>query len=553
MKKSFSLFSISLLMGILIWSVSNTGCTPEEIEQLVETIYQLGWQQTDSVKNVPVTVSDGLPSVASLPQAKDLTGYFPPIGNQGRYGTCVAWATGYNMMTTIKGIKKGWTPSQLADPGYQMSPLDLFTSIPDNEKGSNCGGTNFESALSQIQERGIATLRTAPYGTSLNCSKANEQSAWTADAANNKIKYWRKIEPTANVIKQHIGNNIPVMIGAKLADNFMTWNSDAVLSSNTTYNQVGQHAGHALIISGYDNSKGANGAFKVVNSWGPSWGSKGYIWVDYDFMVNEFVVPSGGGKPIFVAAVDNGSAPPLGSTNTNGVDMAAWVYSDIKTAGVDRKLTFNVFNVGNAKTNLATKPWDLFYVYYNAFDANDLGLIFYDEFRNVDSNGNPIAVGGQAPAGGNNVTLNYDIAAGGNLATAFQAPKLEQPYSMPTGITGKYYLVLIADGEDTLEEKDEENNLFYTTQDPITFTNGVSARQAAPEWGFRNTLPATVENVKKNPYQTAVTAKNRNAYTPEEVITNLKIMKKNGSLARKIQAFRQSQSRLAPNTLKAAR
>ena len=32
----------------------------------------------------------------TLPPSIDLSANFPPIGDQGSYGTCVAWAVGYN-------------------------------------------------------------------------------------------------------------------------------------------------------------------------------------------------------------------------------------------------------------------------------------------------------------------------------------------------------------------------------------------------------------------------------------------------------------------------
>lgn len=42
--------------------------------------------------------------------------------------------------------------------------------------------------------------------------------------------------------------------------------------------------GHAMIIVGYDDNKkclGSKGAFKIKNSWGESWGDKGYAWLPY--------------------------------------------------------------------------------------------------------------------------------------------------------------------------------------------------------------------------------------------------------------------------------
>ncbi|HUX59814.1 MAG TPA: C1 family peptidase, partial [Ignavibacteriaceae bacterium] len=45
----------------------------------------------------------------------------------------------------------------------------------------------------------------------------------------------------------------------------------------------GSAGGHAMLIIGYDDNKKA---FKVANSWGLSWGKKGYGWIGYDYFYN---------------------------------------------------------------------------------------------------------------------------------------------------------------------------------------------------------------------------------------------------------------------------
>ncbi|HML84276.1 MAG TPA: C1 family peptidase, partial [Bacteroidales bacterium] len=77
----------------------------------------------------------------------------------------------------------------------------------------------------------------------------------------------------------------PIVIGAQLGDRFMRWNSDAILDYDTYLNPGMQHAYHALILAGYDDSRQA---FKIINSWGETWGSNGTIWVDYTFFLNSF-------------------------------------------------------------------------------------------------------------------------------------------------------------------------------------------------------------------------------------------------------------------------
>src|SRR5690625_6030951 len=88
----------------------------------------------------------------------------------------------------------------------------------------------------------------------------------------------------------------------------MSWNSDAILTSNTSFDNVGIHAYHAMAIVGYDDSKGPGGAFRIVNSWGKYWGDRGFIWVDYQFFLNEFC-DFDGQKPLYIVAIQEGELP----------------------------------------------------------------------------------------------------------------------------------------------------------------------------------------------------------------------------------------------------
>ena len=56
--------------------------------------------------NIPEDIVIIDPDEKGLAKRVDLSMKFPPIGNQGNYGTCVAWATGYNMKTALDAIDK---------------------------------------------------------------------------------------------------------------------------------------------------------------------------------------------------------------------------------------------------------------------------------------------------------------------------------------------------------------------------------------------------------------------------------------------------------------
>ena len=221
----------------------------------------------------------------SLPKSVSLEMYFPPIGAQGTYGTCVAWATGYNLTTALNAIKNHWTPEQLKDPSYQTSPKDLWMGIPSGEKGRFCTGTNFEPAFNALINKGVANMKNAPYK---NLGSCNGQ--FIGDQSN-KLSLYRHVVsasgggPSAKQIKAYLNDTIPLVIAAHLGDQFMYWNSAEVIKSDTYLSPDAQHAYHAMALTGYNDEKNA---FRLRNSWGENWGDKGSIWVDYDFFMNSF-------------------------------------------------------------------------------------------------------------------------------------------------------------------------------------------------------------------------------------------------------------------------
>ncbi|MEA2041757.1 MAG: C1 family peptidase, partial [Bacteroidota bacterium] len=404
---------ITIAVPIILAVFFMTSCDPENFE--FDDFENGGWwgienEDTESIEDAIQFGSGNLPSSA------DISNRFPPVGNQGQYGTCVTWAVGYNHKSYMEAVANDRTTSDLNNEAYQFSPKYLFWAIPSGSKGADCGGTGFEPAYDVMLNQGIAQMSVTPYTDLGDCSGSTSQ--WDGEAAQYSIESYREIGTDASSLKQYIANGQVVSFGAKLGDNFMSWNSSDVHYSDT-YDYSGPHAYHAMTISGYDDSKGINGAFRVRNSWGTGWGDNGDIWVDENFFT--------GGDFAFCAFIATNSATtdpdPDGDNEVNdqeeGKDLLGWELNDVDNPNssdpTDRVAKYNVFNSGN-ETIYASEDWNIIYIYYNAYDANDYGILLYDYYS--DDYGS-LGEDGELTDGGDglqNWWNNINVPAGHSVA-----------------------------------------------------------------------------------------------------------------------------------------
>jgi hypothetical protein len=512
-----------LLLSSLLIDCKNADSTDPVTPQ--QGGYSTGWLGTDVPSNVPKFLSTfGTTKTGTLPASVDLTAYMPPVGNQGTVGTCVCWATGYYARSITEAVTKNLSKQEMANPATQTSPKDLWEAIAKAEKMANCEGTNATYALSVLQSRGSATLDVAPYGA-LNCDGA-PSSAAAADARNHKIRYFRTVDRSITAIKRQLANKIPVIFAAIVGDPFQTYRGGVINYSV----QSGKVGGHAMTVVGYDD---ARSAFKIVNSWGTGWGEQGFGWVEYNTFVNTFIR----NENLYIIG---GGDESIGSKlhPDSGPDLAPWVFSDAANATTSapsqRLLDFNIYNIGTVPVR-ATANWDFYYIYYNATNANEYGIIFADKFATSGAVKTYTCPNG-------NCTFNYDIPAGSNFSEeVFGRASLKRTYTLPSTLNGSYYLILYADATGALTESNKQNNLFYTSgQNPLVFRNGVAARTSAETtpFSFRNQLGLSQVTLKKNVFNTAVGPAQPNAYTPDEVIGFLTEKRNSGELARKIQAYK---------------
>lgn len=311
----------------------------------------------EDVNDIPTDDVDNDDS--GLPSSKDWTKYAPAVGNQGSYGTCVAWAAGYGLKTTLNNIEGNYT-SYKNNSSYQTSPIDLWHMMSNIYKNKgytsgNCNGSSFDPAFKVMIDKGVATMSSVPFtGQKMKCdnipsngNSGNKLGAYRLVAYTSDLSGSTSYGMTVANLKSKL-NEGPLVVGAKLGESFMRWNSSATITSDDpdSYNG-GQHAYHAMLMVGYDDSRKA---FRIQNSWGTTeWGDNGYIWVGYNHFVNNFAfgVWSGSNDP---TAYSSSTAATRGIT---GRDLKLEVIADEALANGNRKLTYDIVNNGTGDVNLA--------------------------------------------------------------------------------------------------------------------------------------------------------------------------------------------------------
>ena len=535
MKALFRKKTVIIIMTLFSLSFALQSCEEDGFwDEILNILENTGWLAEDE------NLDDIPDDIAPLPFDGEETEFatkislehlFPPIGDQGQYGTCVAWSVGYNLKTSLNAIEKGWKTSDLANSSNQTSPKDLWMTIPDSKKGKKCNGTNFEPALDALITSGAASLGSVPYTGLGNCDGTAKGDA------NNKLANYRKIasdndKSSLNVdnFKGYLNAGRPISIGAQLGDRFMKWNSSSVISSDT-YNDPGmQHAYHAMALVGYDDDKNA---FRVRSSWGSSWGDNGSIWVDYNFFCNSFCFAA------FVAQNVNNVSVGTGGIEgdlTSGYDLLAFDAEDLLYEDNKRAFTYRVYNSGT-ETIYPSEKWRIFYMYYNAVNANEYGIIYEDYFTTEFGEGYDKLSESLGLVGGywNNEIIKPGKKVGDEF---FGEEGFMITYPVLTKLTGKYYLVVMADAYDVIKEANEDNNFYFITAKdgkPLEFENGVILNMPPPSKSGKTSAPAPFSNTEN---QTVVKPGNLNAYTPAEIRAMLLHDKKTGKLEIKMKAAR---------------
>jgi len=209
-----------------------------------------------------------------LPAAIDLSDELPPVGDQGQLNSCVAWAEGYGMVTYEAGRKERW---DLDDTDHQASPADLYSQTLQAMQLACDDGTDPKTAMDLLVRDGIESVSEMAYADSCPLPAPAPGSF--------AIKAWHSVSiDDATALKRQLVSRRVVPFATTVDTDLPTWQGAGVFTGSGTA-IAGE--GHMMTLVGYDDAKGA---WRVMNSWGTSWGDSGFFWLAYDTFQSDAIL-----------------------------------------------------------------------------------------------------------------------------------------------------------------------------------------------------------------------------------------------------------------------
>ncbi len=195
---------------------------------------------------------------------------FPGPRDQGKRGTCVAFATvaylEYHLYATSPKTK-------------HHSEQFLFWACKERDRWPGEDGTSLSAARRALKSRGVCLERTWPYDSSPGGPVDRDPPP---DGAKEEARQylWADTRPlparTIEVLRSSLDAGKPVVLGVKT---FPNWDFPDVADRgkiNMPLPKMPPDGGHAVCVVGYEEEEGipGGGAFIFRNSWGQKWARK---------------------------------------------------------------------------------------------------------------------------------------------------------------------------------------------------------------------------------------------------------------------------------------
>jgi C1A family cysteine protease len=201
----------------------------------------------------------------TVPPRVDLSSKMPAVRSQFTTSTCVSWAATYAAASFA--LRARGPASALT-----LSPSFTYNQVTRDQWCRT--GTKLSATLNLLRDVGALPIEEFAFDGGW-CGR-QPTPAQLERAKQFRIKGWAAFDATAVIkVKEQLARGVPVVFAMNVTRKVQGLRGDAVLDEDDVPGE-----GHAMVAVGYDDAKQA---FLIQNSWGLSWGNKGYGWFGYDF------------------------------------------------------------------------------------------------------------------------------------------------------------------------------------------------------------------------------------------------------------------------------
>jgi C1A family cysteine protease len=212
--------------------------------------------------------------LAKLPAKVDLRTECPPVYDQGQLGSCTANAIAAAIeFDQMKQKVKYFMPSRLFI--YYNERVMEGTVNSDS-------GAQIRDGIKSVGLQGDCPEPLWPYVIG-NFEDKPPASCYT-DAVMHKAVLYQRVSRTVNQMKGCLASGYPFVFGFSVYASFMTPAVAKTGHAAMPKPNEQLEGGHAVLAVGYDD---ANQWFIVRNSWGTSWGIKGYFTLPYAYLLDQ--------------------------------------------------------------------------------------------------------------------------------------------------------------------------------------------------------------------------------------------------------------------------
>lgn len=225
--------------------------------------------------------------LSSVPSAQhhptvDLRKYVDYIYSQGSLNSCTANALCAAYRIDLKKQIETYRAGKYHN--FEPSRLFLFYNSRKYEHTTKCNeGVSLRDAVKTVHKEGVCPESCWPYDESKFAEKPSKECF--KGAKGNIVKKYERLKQDINQFRACLKEGSPFAfgfvvhgdfeIGVHLAGGVMK------LPEETDPIIVGEHA---VLAVGYDDT---NRQIICLNSWGESWGDKGYFYMPYKYIVDE--------------------------------------------------------------------------------------------------------------------------------------------------------------------------------------------------------------------------------------------------------------------------